>query len=327
MLFELVSILISGVISCKSQQDLGHITYAANLPNEDRYVVDSIKGFKLAGVFDGHGGWQVSEFLKKNLKQYLEDHIQTTENWAEALNQTFDSLENSLIELARGSYKLGFSSVATVGACATVALVTENKFFVANTGDCQAILVTNRTGEVKGINICQIHSANNKNEQIKLAKEHPGEDDVVKCRREKACYVKGRLMPTRTFGDFYLKSQEFNNPDKIPSEYGFKKQRIENFSGPYITHTPDIQVRDVHSDDKYLILATDGLWDDISEQEAAEIAFMAKSPQEAADLLLDEVLNHAAYERNLQRHELEALPFTSKRAYHDDITVVVIPLK
>lgn len=327
MFLELVTVLISGVLAYKNQQDPGYITYPANLPNEDRYIVDTIKNIKLAGVFDGHGGWQVSDFLQKNIKQHIEDQSQNTQNWAETLDQAFDSLENSLTELVRGSYKLGFSSVASVGACATVALVTENKFYVANTGDCQAVLVTNRTGEVKGMNICQIHSANNKDEQIKLIKEHPGEDDVVKCRREKACYVKGRLMPTRTFGDFYLKSQEFNNPDKMTSEYGFKKQRIENFSGPYITHKPDIQVNDVHLDDKYVILATDGLWDEISEQEAAEIAFMAKTPQEAADLLLDEALNHAAYERNLQRHELEALPFANKRSYHDDITVVVVPLK
>ncbi len=39
-------------------------------------------------------------------------------------------------------------------------------------------------------------------------------------------YYKGRLQPTRAFGDLRLKAIEFN------------LNRIKNFNGPYITHKP-----------------------------------------------------------------------------------------
>ena len=40
-------------------------------------------------------------------------------------------------------------------------------------------------------------------EQARLVKKFPGENDIVMCKN--ACYVKGRLQPTRSLGDFYLK--------------------------------------------------------------------------------------------------------------------------
>lgn len=307
-------------------KDFGHVSHPANLPIEDRFVVDSLGQVKLAAVFDGHGGWQISEYLYKNIKDRIEVLSKTNTKWDQVLNSAFDQLENELIDLVRGSYKLGFSSVASVGSCATVALILDKYFVVANAGDCQAVLVTNKNGDIQGINICQIHSSNLKDEQQKLAKEHPNEDDIVRCRSAKACYVKGRLMPTRAFGDFHLKHQEFNNPDKLSYVFGFKRSHIDNFTGPYITHKPDVQVRNIESGDKFLILATDGLWDELSEQQAAEIVYNAESPQEAANLLLEAALNHAAYDNNMKRFELDGLPFGKKRSYHDDITIVVVSL-
>lgn len=304
----------------------GYVSHPANLPIEDRYVIDHLGQVKLAAVFDGHGGWQISEYLYQNIKSRIETLSKTNKKWDQVLNSAFDQLENEIVDLVRGSYKLGFSSVASVGSCATVALILDKYFVVANAGDCQAVLVTNKNGEIKGINICQIHSSNLKEEQQKLAKEHPGEEDIVRCKSAKACYVKGRLMPTRAFGDFHLKHEEFNNPNNLSHIFGFRRSRIENFTGPYITHKPDIQIRNIESGDKFLILATDGLWDELSEQQAAEIVYNAENAQEAADMLLEAALNHAAYDNNMKRVELNNLPFGKKRSYHDDITIIVVPL-
>ena len=43
-------------------------------------------------------------------------------------------------------------------------------------------------------------------------------------------------MPSKAFGDLHLKHQEFNNPKGLSILHGFRKPRIRNFSGPYITH-------------------------------------------------------------------------------------------
>ena len=279
----------------------------------------------LAAVFDGHGGWQVSDYLFQNIKSKIEG-LHSPPNWVDSLAQTFDELESELVSSVRASYKLGFSNVSTVGSCAIVAVVLNDRYIVANAGDCQAVLVSTSSGAVTGQNICEIHSSNLPSEQERLAREHPGEEDIVRCRSATACYVKSRLMPTRAFGDLHLKHEEFNNPNDYSSTFGFKRSRIPNFTGPYITHKPDIQVRDIKTGDKFLILASDGLWDEMTEQEAAEIAVKANDPQEAAQLLLEAALEHAAMDRGIPVSALLNIPLGKRRSFHDDITVVVVPL-
>ena len=59
-------------------------------------------------------------------------------------------------------------------------------------------------------------NCDNKKEQKRLKNEFRYEKDVFICKNkttQSACYLKGRLKPTYTIGDFYLKSKEFNNPD------------------------------------------------------------------------------------------------------------------
>ena len=133
-------------------------------------------------------------------------------------------------------------------------------------------------------------------------------------------------MPTRAFGDLHLKHKEFNNPDNFSHVFGFKRSHIEEFTGPYISHIPDIKIREIKSGDKFLILASDGLWDELTEQEAAEIAIRANDPQEAAKLLLDAALLHAAAEQKMPLADLLNISVGKRRHLHDDITIVVVPL-
>lgn len=48
------------------------------------------------------------------------------------------------------------------------------------------------------------------------------------------------LQPTRSFGDFRLKYKNFNNPNKLSIEHGFPHP-LQTFTGPYITHKPDVK--------------------------------------------------------------------------------------
>ncbi len=85
-----------------------------------------------------------------------------------------------------------------------------------------------------------------------------------------ACYVKNALQPTRSFGDFRLKYPEFNNPKNYNYEYDFPR-KIQNFKGPYITHEPEIKIFDVTKDDKFIVIGTDGLWDELNRKDVASI--------------------------------------------------------
>jgi pyruvate dehydrogenase phosphatase len=39
-----------------------------------------------------------------------------------------------------------------------------------------------------------------------------------------------------------------------------------NFNGPYITHVPEVKVFDIDKSDKYLILSSDGMWDELNKE-------------------------------------------------------------
>ena len=110
------------------------------------------------------------------------------------------------------------AEVARVGSCALVGVIKGDDLVIANAGDCLAVL-----GQVSSVKkdakksiiahqINREHNARNSLEQLLLDKNHPNEDDIVKCKSPHACYVKGKLQLTRAFGDLYLKSHEFNAP-------------------------------------------------------------------------------------------------------------------
>ena len=76
-------------------------------------------------------------------------------------------------------------------------------------------------------------------EQRRLAKEHPNEPDIVVCKSPNACYVKGRLQPTRALGDVYLKDAEFNGS---PSARRYGRYIAPPYSPPYITSEPEVRL-------------------------------------------------------------------------------------
>ncbi len=75
----------------------------------------------------------------------------------------------------------------------------------------------------------------------------------------------GNLEPSRAFGDALLKDKLFNR--YLQPEY----QMTQPFTPPYITATPEVIIHRLQRGDEFLILATDGLWDRVSNQEAVDI--------------------------------------------------------
>lgn len=104
-------------------------------------------------------------------------------------------------------YKMGFGNVGKIGACALVAVVSGNKVYAANAGDSQGLLISenNEANDFSFTKLNKKLNANSKKEQQRLLKAFPLDKNIFHCKRGlKSCYVKGRLQPTRSFGDFYL---------------------------------------------------------------------------------------------------------------------------
>lgn len=310
------------------------VSYPANNPIEDRVLVSDLENWKgrLAAVFDGHGGWQISDYLSKKITLAAEIKLKSLkskpseEDFKKIIESLFDDLEQEIYDNAQKPYSMGFANVSFVGACGLVALVTDEFYILGNAGDCQAVLVSKDSDKVQGTNLCRIHSSNLLEEQQRLAAQFPNEKNIVVCKRPKACYVKGRLMPTHSFGDLHLKHSEFNNPERYPRNFGFRKSNIPNFTGPYISHKPDIQIKAIRPSDQFLILASDGLWDEMTEQEAAEVISHCTTGEEAVNLLLETALRKAAESSKMSISDIKELKLGDRRSYHDDISIVVIPL-
>lgn len=123
-----------------------------------------------------------------------------------ALTQAFLRVEREYLYQVKAAFELGFGAVARTGACAIMALVRDNRLFVANAGDCRAVLGRRRpsrrvggwsaggSGDPEAVALSNDHNAKEQAEQAKLKKLHPFEGDVFTCKRPASCYVKGRLQ-------------------------------------------------------------------------------------------------------------------------------------
>ena len=74
------------------------------------------------------------------------------------------------------------------------------------------------------------------------------------------------LQISRSIGDAYLKKAEFNKEPLLP-----KFRLPESFQKPILSAEPSLLVHKLHPDDQFLIFASDGLWEHLSNQEAVKI--------------------------------------------------------
>ena len=77
---------------------------------------------------------------------------------------------------------------------------------------------------------------------------------------------------------------------------------------------------------KSLILASDGLWDELERQEVAEL-FKNNSVQQMSKVLIERAMEKAASSAEKTVQQLRDIPAGKKRKLHDDITVVVVDLE
>ncbi|ETV71576.1 hypothetical protein H257_13044 [Aphanomyces astaci] len=184
-------------------------SYAANNPNEDRYVVQVDFDAVFASVLDGHGGWQVADYVKKHLVNNAATLLRDAAfnnpaasndptHIASLLSSAFVATDNALSALLLPSYQVGFGLVNRVGACSMLAYAKGDTLVVANAGDVRAVLAsTNASGGLVATPLSTDHNAKHESEQARLVAAHPNESDVFVCHLPESCYVKGIVQPTR----------------------------------------------------------------------------------------------------------------------------------
>ncbi|KAH0648520.1 hypothetical protein KY285_033768 [Solanum tuberosum] len=256
-----------------------------------------------------------------------------------------------------------YPELALMGSCLLVALMRDEDVYVMNVGDSRAIVAkyepeeVSSTSESKGprnggltvegiveettsacneenkvtnevpvqcmkltaLQLSTDHSTNIEEEVIRIKSEHPDDSNCIVNGR-----VKGRLKVTRAFGAGFLKQPKFND---VLLEM-FRNVYIGN--APYVSCTPSLRHHRLCPGDQFLVLSSDGLYQDLSNEEVVSHVenFMEKFPDgDPAQHLIEELLFRAAKKAGMELHELLDIPQGDRRKYHDDVTVMVISLE
>lgn len=212
------------------------------------------------GVYDGHGGSQVANYCCDRLHLALVEEIENIEygfvdgligenwqvQWEKAFTSCFEKVDDEIGgKVSRGALggnadtsDASFEPIApeTVGSTAVVALVCASHIIVANCGDSRAVLCRGKEAMPLSID----HKPNREDEYARI--EASG-GKVIQWNGHR---VLGVLAMSRSIGDRYLK--------------------------PWIIPEPEVMFVPRAREDECLILASDGLWDVMSNEEACEVA-------------------------------------------------------
>ncbi|CAN8253276.1 unnamed protein product [Cochlearia groenlandica] len=207
----------------------------------------SSSGFHYCGVYDGHGCSHVAMRCRERLHEIVREELEAEDDdnvdWVKSMERSFKRMDSEAVALTgNGSAscrcELQRPISDAVGSTAVVSVLTPEKIVVANCGDSRAVLC--RDG--KAIPLSVDHKP-----------DRPDELDRIEAAGGRVIYwdgprVLGVLAMSRAIGDNYLK--------------------------PYVISKPEVTVTDRVKEDDFMILASDGLWDVVSNETACSVVRM-----------------------------------------------------
>jgi len=204
-------------------------------------------------VCDGHGGTQVAEFCTSRLPHRLNELLrESSDDPPASLRRAFLDTEAEFFQSITSEKDHG------VGSTATCALILKEKLHVANIGDTEAVICH----KGKTIKVTTVHSPDNAEERKRV--EACG--GVLTHNRLGHPVWNPRIMNiavTRAFGDAYFKLEEYT---------GGKSSGL--------IAEPSIHSFDLTPDIEFLLIASDGLWNNVSHEEATKLVLSQKDNSE-----------------------------------------------
>ena len=250
----------------------------------------STKGNYLFSVMDGHGtyGYQVSQFIRSEYPKILEYFLESSfssfsieRNIAKSIKKLEAKLQDSGIEVA-------FS-----GSTLLVILIYGNQLVCSNVGDSRAVLGRFENGVWDSVVLSSDHNVKRKDEKKRIlasgGRVDYAFDEMGLAVGPLRVWLQDENIPglamTRSIGD------------KISKVIG-------------VNSDPEVVMRKLQSDDLFIVLASDGLWEKVTNEEVVEIVAQycdGKNVEDATAHLVNEAT------RRWRKHD-----------YRDDITVIVV---
>ncbi|KAJ0229964.1 protein phosphatase 2C 64 [Hirschfeldia incana] len=307
--FSMAVVQANNLLEDQSQLESGSLSSHSSSPPYGTFV----------GVYDGHGGPETSRFINHHLFHHLKRFAGEEEGMsAEVIKKAFQATEEGFLSLVTDQFQTR-PQIATVGSCCLVCVVCDGTLYVANAGDSRAVLgqATAGGGDVHATQLSEEHNASFESVRRELQGLHPDHPDIVVLKHN-VWRVKGIIQVSRSIGDVYLKRSEFNR------EPLYAKFRLRApFSRPLLSAEPSITVHTLQPHDQFIICASDGLWEHMTNQEAVEIVH--NHPRNGiAKRLVKMALKEAAKKREMRYSDLKKIDRGVRRHFHDDITVIVV---
>ncbi|KAK2979319.1 hypothetical protein RJ640_013283 [Escallonia rubra] len=282
-------------------------------------LVDSGPQGTFVGIYDGHGGPEASKFINTRLFDNIKEFASENQGISpDVISQAFLATEEEFLSVVKKQW-LSNPQIASVGSCCLVGIVCSGLLYIANAGDSRVVLgrVENDMKEVKAVQLSSEHNANLESVREEMRSLHPDDPHIVVLKHN-VWRVKGIIQVSRSLGDAYLKKAEFNRAPLLS-----KFRLPETFHKPILKAEPSILVQKLYPQDQFLIFASDGLWEHLSNQEAVDIVNNC-SHNGTARKLIKAALQEAAKKREMRYSDLKKVDRGVRRHFHDDITVIVL---
>ncbi|KAI3761787.1 hypothetical protein L1987_52209 [Smallanthus sonchifolius] len=272
------------------------------------------------GIYDGHAGPEAARFINDRLFDNIKKYTSESEEMsADIIRKAFLATEEEFLSLVESEW-LSNPEMASVGSCCLVGIICNGVLYIANAGDSRAVLAREEAksvGALKAVRVSEEHNASFESVREELHSLHPNDPNIVVLKRD-VWRVRGLIQISRSIGDAYLKKADFNRSPLLP-----KFRQSVSFSEPILKAEPAIRVQKLTPEDRFLIFASDGLWEHLSDQEAVDVV-KSSPPDGIARGLVKAAVVEAAKKREMRYADLEKVDRGVRRHFHDDISVIVL---
>lgn len=303
---------------------VGEFSYSvvqANAILEDMSQVETGSFGTFVGVYDGHGGPEAARSVNECLYNFFQKNVSEHGGVSsDVLCKSFKEAEDRFFDMVQKAWLIK-PQLAAVGSCCLVGVVCSSKLYIANVGDSRAVLgsFSRDSGSVVARQISEEHNASFESVRNELYAKHEDDPQIVVLKHG-VWRVKGLIQVSRSIGDFYLKNAEFNRAPLIA-----RFRLPEPLKRPVMSAEPACNVISLSPQDEFVIFASDGLWEHLSNKEAVDIVY--SHPRAGiARRLVKAALQEAAKKREMRYSDLKGIERGIRRHFHDDITVVVVYL-
>ncbi|CAN1815132.1 Probable protein phosphatase 2C 63 [Linum perenne] len=293
----------------------------ANSSLEDQGQVYTSPSATYIGVYDGHGGPEAARFVSRRLLGNENSDFATEQGGlsTEVIRKAFSATEEEFLQTVKRSW-MNQPQIASVGSCCLLGIVSGDLLYVANLGDSRAVMGKRTSpATVAAERLTVDHNVAVEEVRNEVVALHPDDSHIVLYTRG-VWRIKGIIQVSRSIGDVYLKKPEMSR-DPLFQQFGTPVP----LKRAVMSAEPSITVRKLNPDDMFLILATDGLWEQLSDEAAVDM--VSKNPRAGiARRLVKAALQVAAKKREMIYDDITKLEKGVRRYFHDDITVIVMYL-